>query len=58
MEAGGLFEGITLKEPPLQMVSPYAGITGPGLTVTVTVNTGPVQLPDPPEVGVTVYVAV
>jgi hypothetical protein len=45
-----------LTVPPLQIVAEEAlVIVGLGLTVTVTVNVLPGQLPD---VGVTVYVAV
>ena len=39
----------------LQAVVACADITGVGLTVTVTVNTAPVHVP---EVGVTLYAAV
>jgi hypothetical protein len=48
---GGLFAGVTEKALPLQMVVFCGGITGVGLTVTVTVKVAPVQ---PPDVGVTV----
>jgi hypothetical protein len=41
--------------PPLHIVAVWAGTTGVGSNVTVTVKVPPVQLP---ETGVTVYVAV
>jgi hypothetical protein len=41
--------------PPLQIVAVWAGTTGVGFKVTVTVKVPPVQVP---ETGVTVYVAV
>ena len=43
--------GVTEKALPLQLVAAMAVIAGTGLTVTITVNVGPVQLP---AVGVTV----
>ena len=43
--------GVTVNAAPLQIVATCAGITGCGLTVTVTVNGVPGQ---PPDVGVTV----
>jgi hypothetical protein len=49
------FTGLTVKSTPLQMETVISVIAGFGLTVTVTVNVAPGQLP---EVGVTVYVAV
>lgn len=47
--------GVTENELPLQIISVIGDMAGFGLTVTVTVNDVPVQLPDN---GVTVYVAV
>ena len=47
--------GLTVNATPLQLTELIAVITAVGLTVTVTVNVAPVQLPDN---GVTVYVAV
>ena len=44
-----------LKPVPLQTVELIGVMEGRGFTVTTTVNTGPMQLPD---VGVTMYVAV
>ena len=46
--------GEVVKFPALQIVAFIAFIKGFGLTVTIMVNTVPIQLPD---VGVTVYVA-
>jgi hypothetical protein len=43
----------TVKVPPLHIVAVCAGIKGLGFTVTVTVNTPPLQEPD--NEGVTVY---
>ena len=43
--------GIREKEPPLHIVAVKALTDGVGLTVTVTLNVAPVQLPDE---GVTV----
>lgn len=48
------FAGVAVNASPLQIVAVITVIEGFGLTVTVTVNVGPVQLPD---VGVTVYIA-
>jgi hypothetical protein len=45
------FTGVELKDVPLHAVLVSAGIEGAGLTVTVTVNGEPAQVPD---VGVTV----
>ena len=50
--------GLTVNAVPLQTVAVCAGMAGTGLTVTVTVNVAPTQLPAAPDVGVTVYVAV
>ena len=47
--------GVVVKVPPLHITAVRFEIVAFGLTVTVTVNGVPVQLPD---VGVTVYVAV
>jgi hypothetical protein len=47
--------GVTVKAVPLHMIAVWLVIDGFGLTVTVTVNVLPAQVPD---VGVTVYVAV
>jgi hypothetical protein len=47
--------GVTVKPTPLQTVELIAVIAGRGFTVTITVKSVPIQ---PPEVGVTVYVAV
>ena len=44
-----------MKALVLQIVAVCAGITGFGFTVTITVNVGPLQVPD---FGVTIYVAV
>ena len=49
------FTGLTVNNTPPQLVVLIGVITAVGFTVTVTVNVGPVQLPD---TGVTVYVAV
>jgi hypothetical protein len=49
------FAGVRLKGSPLHMVAAIAVIEGFGSMVSVTVNVGPVQ---PPDVGVTVYIAV
>ncbi len=46
--------GVIVNVLPLQIVEAWLFIAGIGLTVTVTVNVAPVQLP---EIGVTVYVA-
>ena len=43
---GGLFVGIKLGDAPLQIVTASTGTTGFELTVTVTVNVAPVQVPD------------
>ena len=48
--------GDEVKLAPLQITAVIALIVALGLTVTVTVKEAPIQLP--PEVGVTVYVAV
>ena len=45
------FTGLTVKVAALQMVAAWLLISGSGLTVTVTVNVFPVQVPDS---GVTV----
>ncbi len=45
---------VKLKVSPEQMSNSFAVITGVGLTVMVTVNVLPTQLPVSPEVGVTV----
>ena len=47
--------GVSVNVEPLQTFIVFAAMLGVGLTVTVTVNGVPVQLPEP---GVTVYVAV
>ena len=52
------FTGLVVNAVPLQMVAVCAGISGFGLTVTVTVKVGPTQAPAAPEVGVTVYTTV
>ena len=52
---GALSTGITVKILSPQIVAVWAGITGDGSTVTVTVNGTPGQLPAK---GVTVYVSV
>ena len=46
--------GLTVKVDPLHTVVVNAGITGVGLTVTVTVKVDPTQAPGAPDVGVTV----
>ena len=51
---GAALAGITVNAEPLQMVVVWFGITGVGLTVTVSVNGAPPQLPASPLVGVTV----
>ena len=51
---GALLTGVIVKAVPPHIVAVCAGITGVGLTVTVTVNVAPTQLPAAPEVGVTV----
>ena len=48
------FAGVTVKALPPQAVAVIALIIGLGFTVTVTVNDAPTQLPEVPEVGVTV----
>ena len=51
--------GDTVKPVALHTVAAMSPMAGLGLTVTVTVNVGPTQLPNNiDEVGVTVYVAV
>lgn len=45
------FNGITVNAPPLHIISVCRLISGFGFIVRVTVNAGPVQLP---EIGVTV----
>lgn len=51
--------GFTVKVPPLQIVAAIAEIDGLGLTVIVTTNGAPAQVPNAADVnGVTVYVAV
>jgi len=52
--AGTPFTGVTVNDVPLHIVAVCAGMTGFGLTVTVTVNGEPTQVPAAPEVGVTV----
>jgi hypothetical protein len=47
--------GDTIKPAPLQIVAVIGEITGLGLTDTITVKSGPVQLP---AAGVTLYIAV
>ena len=47
--------GAETNVPPLHISAVMSVIPGFGLTVTVTVNVEPIQVPD---VGVTVYVAV
>jgi hypothetical protein len=55
MVVGGLFTGETVNAVPLQMVVFCGGITGVGLTVTVTIKVAPTQLPNAgDDVGVTV----
>lgn len=49
------FKGVEVNVSPEHIVAVMLEIAGIGLTVTVTVNVAPVQLPDS---GVTVYVAV
>ena len=39
------FVGVTVKLTPLHVIAVIAVITADGLTVTVTLNTAPVQLP-------------
>ena len=51
---GALFIGTTVKVSPLQIVAVLSLITGFGFTVTVIVKVEPTQLPETPEVGVTV----
>src|SRR5450759_567947 len=54
-----IFTGVTVNVPPLHIAATNGFIAGLGLTVTVTVNDAPGQLPNNAEVvGVTVYVAV
>jgi len=50
-----IFIGVEVNVPPLHIVAVMSVTEGIGLTVTVTVNVAPVQLP---AVGVTVYIAV
>lgn len=52
------FVGVTVKPTPLHVVAVLLAIRGFGLTVTITVNVEPTQLPAAPLVGVTVYVIV
>ena len=47
--------GVIVKDPPLHIVAVRGLTAGLGLTVTITVKSGPVHVPN---VGVTVYVAV
>jgi hypothetical protein len=47
-----VFAGVDVNVPSLQIVAVIADTAGFGLTVTVTVNVAPTQVP---EVGVTVY---
>ena len=56
MVIGAAFTGETVKLLALHIEVTCAGISGLGLTVTITVNVDPGQLP--PIEGVTVYVAV
>ena len=51
-------EGVRLNELPLQVLAILSAILGFGLTVTVTVNVDPLQLPEIPLIGVTVYTTV
>ena len=51
---GALFVSGTVKVSPLQIVAVLSLITGFGFTVTVTVKVVPKQVPESPEVGVTV----
>jgi hypothetical protein len=48
------FVGVTVKPTPLHVVAVLLAIRGFGLTVTITVNVEPTQLPAAPLVGVTV----
>ena len=50
--------GVTVNEALLQAFTDRLAINGLGLTVTVTVNVEPTQLPCAPDVGVTVYTTV
>jgi hypothetical protein len=50
-----ILTGITVKATPLHIVDVIAVTAGLGFTVTITVKSVPMQLPD---VGVTVYSAV
>ena len=50
--------GVTVKPVPLQVLAVLFAIVALGLTVTVTVNVDPTQLPAAPLVGVTVYTTV
>jgi hypothetical protein len=50
--------GVTVNPEPLQVLAILFAIDAFGLTVTVTVNVEPTQLPAAPLVGVTVYVIV
>lgn len=52
---GGASTGVTEKDPPLQIVAVWLGMSGFGLMVTVAVKLDPVHVP---EVGVTVKRAV
>ena len=46
--------GVTVKSLPPQAAAVMALTIGVGFTVTVTVNDAPTQLPEVPDVGVTV----
>jgi hypothetical protein len=50
--------GVTVNPVPLQVLAVLFAIVAIGLTVTVTVNVDPTQLPASPLVGVTVYTTV
>jgi len=50
--------GVTVNPVPLQVLTVLLSIVALGLTVTVTVNVDPTQLPAAPLVGVTVYTTV
>jgi hypothetical protein len=50
--------GVTVNPVPLQVLTVLFAIVALGLTVTVTVNVDPTQLPAAPLVGVTVYTTV
>ena len=54
----GTPDGETVKMVPLQVEVSLLETTGTGLTVATIVKLEPTQLPEVPEVGVTVYVKV